>query len=486
MSSDELGAKDLIYYIRRFLGNKVTRSVIRKLGSPKSITKLLSIYAGVEEASNAKEKLLSATLSTVLSKSANKFGTDENLLREKLKDPYMRKGIANILLGIAYYGITRPQKLYAPFMVVWDFTKRCNLRCKHCYANATPFPAPDELTLEERLEVIRQLDEAGVSALSFSGGEPLMNPDFWVAAEKAARTGMYVSIATNGTLIRPEVAKRLKEIGVRYAEVSLDAPDPETHDYFRGVKGAWERSVEGIKNSKRAGLEVGIATTITKLNYKQLPDMIKLAKELKVDRLIAFNFIPTGRGKDIIELDLSPKERYEILELLYSELSSGQLQVFSTSPFYAVVSMRGIDKGGKLAPTHFAELSVPDEYLSAGFALAEFLGGCGAGRIYCSIEHNGDIQPCVFLPIVVGNVIKDGFLNVWHNSELFNKLRDRDHYACSYCPYRYICGGCRARAYAYYGDPLGPDPSCEYNEKLWDELVSSAKAQTQKTITNIF
>ncbi len=482
MSSQELGAKELIYYVRRFLGNGTTRSVIRKLGPPKNIVKLLGIYAGVEEPSGIKERVLSSMLSTILSKSAAKFGADEDSLREKLRDPYMRRGIANILLGIAYYGITRPQRLYAPFMIVWDFTSRCNLRCKHCYANASPFPAPDELTLDERLEVLRQLDEAGVSALSFSGGEPLMSPDFWVVAKKAAETGMYISIATNGTLIRPEVAKRLKEIGVRYVEISLDAPDPETHDYFRGIKGAWERSVEGIKNSKNAGLEVGIATTVTKLNYKKLPDMIRLAKELKVDRFIAFNFIPTGRGKDIVELDLSPKERYETLELLYSELSSGQLQAFSTSPFYAVVSMKKIDKGGRLAPTHFAELSIPEEYLSAGFALAEFLGGCGAGRIYCSIEHNGDIQPCVFLPIVVGNVLKDGFLNVWQNNELLNRLRDRDHYACSQCPYRYICGGCRARAYAYYGDPLGPDPSCEYNEDLWEELVSSVKAQAGKEI----
>lgn len=481
----ELDTKNLIYFLRKFLGNPATKSVIRKLGPPKNIVKLLGIYAGVDEPSSIKERILSSTLSSLISKAASKFGVDEGSIRESLEDPYMRRGLANILMGIALYGITRPQKLYAPFMIVWDFTKRCNLRCKHCYASASPFPAPDELTLDQKLEVLRQLDEAGVAAVSFSGGEPLMSPDFWVIAKKAAEAGMYVSIATNGTLIRPEVAKRLKEIGVRYVEISLDSPNPEGHDSFRGVKGAWERSVQGIKNAKNAGMEVGIATTVTKMNYKQLPDMLKLAKELKVDRFIAFNFIPTGRGKDIVEMDLSPKERYEVLELLYSELSSGELQAFSTSPIYAVVSLKGVDKGGKLAPTHFAELNIPDEYMSAGFALGEFLGGCGAGRIYCSIEHNGDVQPCVFLPIVVGNVIRDGFLNIWHNSELFNKLRDRDNQYCSFCPYKYICGGCRARAYAYYGDPLGPDPSCEFNEHLWNELVEETmkeKLVLKKTI----
>ncbi|MCD6349073.1 MAG: radical SAM protein [Candidatus Korarchaeota archaeon] len=472
--ANDIGVNELVFYLRRLLGNRVSRSLIRGLGGPKELIKLLGIYAGVEEPSNLKEKTSSSTISLLLSKSAEKFGINEESLKNGLKDAYMRRGVANILLGIAYYGITRPQRLYAPFMVVWDFTRRCNLRCKHCYANASPFPAPDELTLVERMDVLRQLDEAGVAALSFSGGEPLMDPDFWVVAKEAAEIGMYVSVATNGTLIRPEVAKRLKEIGVRYVEISLDSPNSEDHDRFRGLRGAWEKSVEGIKNAKSAGLEVGIATTVTKLNYKQLPDMVKLAKELGVNRFVAFNFIPTGRGKDIVKLDLSPEERYEVMEFLYSELSSGELQAFSTSPIYAVISLRRIDKGGKLAPTHFVDISIPDQYLSAGFALGEFLGGCGAGRIYCSIEHNGDIQPCVFMPIVVGNVLRDGFLNVWHSSELLNKLRDRDHYACSFCQYRYICGGCRARAYAYYGDPLGPDPSCEFNEKLWEELVESA------------
>ncbi len=474
--ASDVEINDLIYFLRRLLGNPLTRSVIRRLGPPKNIVKLLGIYAEAEEPSNLKERTLSSTLTLILSKAASRFGIDEESLKRGLKDAYMRRGVANVLLGIAYYGITRPQRLYAPFMIVWDFTKRCNLRCKHCYANAGPFPAPDELTLEQKLEVLRQLDEAGVAALSFSGGEPLMSPDFWIVAKRAAETGMYVSVATNGTLIRPDVAKRLKEIGVRYVEISLDSPYPEDHDRFRGVKGAWERSVQGIKNAKSAGLEVGIATTVTKMNYKQLPEMIKLAEELRVDRFIAFNFIPTGRGKEIVEMDLSPRERYEVLELLYDELSSGRLQAFSTSPIYAVISLKGVDRGGKLAPTHFADLNIPDEYMAAGFALGEFLGGCGAGRIYCSIEHNGDIQPCVFMPIIVGNVLRDGFLNVWQNNELLNKLRDRDSHYCSFCPYRYICGGCRARAYAYYGDPLGPDPSCEFNESLWEELVMEAKS----------
>jgi radical SAM protein with 4Fe4S-binding SPASM domain len=335
----------------------------------------------------------------------------------------------------------------------------------------------DELTLDEKMEVLRQLDEAGVAAISFSGGEPLINRDFWPVAKKAAEIGMYISIATNGTLITENIAKRLKEIGVRYVEVSLDSPYPDIHDEFRGIPGAWERAVRGIRNAKKVGLSVGIATTVTKINYKDMPEMIKLARELDVDRFIAFNFIPTGRGKEIIEMDLSPDERMELLEYFYREWMNGKLQIFSTAPMYAVVSLSHVDKGGKISPTHFAELAIPDEYMSAGFALGEFLGGCGAGRIYCSIEHNGDVYPCVFLPIKVGNVLKDGFLNIWHNSPILNQLRDRDapEYACNTCAYRYICGGCRARAYAYYGDIRAVDPSCNFNKEHWKNLVRKFK-----------
>ena len=477
--SKDLNVSRLIASIQRTLGNKAIRYIIRKMRKPRNIERILSIYAGLSEPLNYKEKTWSELISFALSKSTKKFGVDERILKDALKDPYMRRGISNILLGIAYFGITRPQKLYSPFMIVWDFTKQCNLRCKHCYANAGPKPSPDELTLEQKLEVLRQLDEAGVAAISFSGGEPLINRDFWMVAKRAAEIGMYVSIATNGTLIFEKTAKKLKEIGVRYVEVSLDSPYPEKHDEFRGVKGAWEASIRGIKNAKKAGLSVGIATTVTKMNYKDIPELIKLGRELDIDRFIAFNFIPTGRGKDIVEMDLSPDERERFLEYLYSEWCKGKMQVFSTAPLYAVISLKHVDKYKKLSPTHFAELTVPEEYLSAGLALAEFLGGCGAGRIYCSIEHNGDVYPCVFLPIRVGNVLKDGFLNIWHKSPILNILRDRDHYACSSCSYRYICGGCRARAYAYFGDIKAPDPSCSINEKYWDMLVGKIKARSK-------
>ena len=477
MEQRELNEGEIIGYLHKVMDSRFVRYIMKELSEPKKIQKALAVYAGVEEAHGVREKMHAKTVAAAIERAAKIFNASPQQIKDFLKDPYMRKGFSVIIRGIAEYGITKPQNLSAPFMVVWNFTNQCNLHCKHCYANAKPYPAPDELSLKERYEVIDQLDEAGVAAISFSGGEPLISRDFWPVAEYAAKKGFYVSVATNGTLITEKVAQRLRDIGVRYAEISIDGPNAEIHDEFRGMKGAFDLSIKGIKNAKKAGLEVGIATVATHHNLDRIPEIVQLARDLNADRIIVFNFIPTGRGKDIINDDLTPEEREKLMGYLYSEWQKGEMQVFSTCPAYSRVSLSAVaeEKGHKVSPTHFADIELPEELLGAGKTLAEFLGGCGAGRIYCSIDHNGDIEPCVFLPIKVGNVIKDGFQNVWDNSEVLKALRDRDakDYACSDCPFRYVCGGCRARAYAYYGDIKAPDPGCIIKKKEWDKIVEN-------------
>ncbi len=474
-SEAALNEAEIIDYLHKVMDNRFASFILKEMTEVKKLEKSLGVYAGVLKPRGIRERLHAKIVGEALEKGAEKFGASPETIKSHLKDPYMRKGFAVVLRSIAEYGITKPQRLVAPFMVVWDFTKQCNLKCKHCYANATPYPAPDELTLEEKLNIVDQLDEAGVAAISFSGGEPLINRDFWKVAEYAASKGFYLSVATNGTPISEKVAKRLRKVGIRYVEISLDGPTPEIHDEFRGVKGAFNATIRGIKNAKAAGLSVGIATTATHENIDYIPDMVELARELEVRRFIVFNFIPTGRGKEIIREDLTPEEREELMKYLYNEWKKGDIQIFSTCPAYARISITAMDRGtgDKISPTHFAEIEIPKEFGGAAKALTEFIGGCGAGRIYCSIEHNGDIQPCVFIPIKVGNAIKDGFVNVWKNSEVFNRLRDRDalDYACRDCPFRYVCGGCRARAYAYYGDILAPDPGCILMKEEWEKLV---------------
>jgi len=446
------------------------RSIIRKYGEPRRLVRILGIYAGVEKSLSIFDDIAVSIISLIVSRIANMVGIDEDYLKIYLRDSYMRRGLASLILGLGYYGITRPQRIYAPFMIVWDFTKVCNLKCAHCYALASPYPSQGELSLEGKLRVLKEIDESGVAILAISGGEPLLNRDFWIIAERAYKAGLLVSVATNGTLISRSVARRLKEVGVRYVEVSVDSPYPEVHDRFRGVKGAWDKAINGIKNAKAEKLNVGIAFTVTKLNYKDVDDMIRLAKELGVDAVVAFNFIPTGRGKSIVSLDLNPYERYEFLKMLYRAWREFNLQVYSTSPQYSLVTVSGERRG---LASHFLIFDEGKRYPVAPIAIAELIGGCGAGVTYMAIEANGDAQPCVFIPIKVGNIIKDGLLNIWHNNPILNSLRDRDNnYRCGggLCPFRYICGGCRARAYGYLGDLKGPDSGCPLNYDTWSKL----------------
>jgi len=424
------------------------------------LEKALDDFAGNPTPQNSVTcTLLSGLLNITLKLGSKTFDIDLAAARSALRIPRFKKGLLNVLEGISKYGIMRPQRLAAPFLVVWNFTNACNLRCKHCYQRADK-PTPDELSTEEAKGIIDQLDEMNISSIAFSGGEPMIRRDFFEVARYAASKGLYVSVATNGTMLTEKNVKRLKQSGVSYVEVSLDGARAETHDSFRGIEGTFERTVNGIRNAVEGGLYTGIATVSTRNNLFEIPDIIELAKNLGVGRVIVFNFIPTGRGEEIVDIDLSPERREELLKYLYKELSGGEIEALSTAPQYARVCLQQSLAEGRdvSAPTHFAALNLP----SRTRQLADFLGGCGAGRLYCAIQPNGLVTPCVFLPIVVGDLRKQSLKEIWSTSKVLNDLSDRDALKgrCGHCPYRYVCGGCRARAYAYHGDYLFPDPGC--------------------------
>jgi radical SAM protein with 4Fe4S-binding SPASM domain len=463
----------LVSQFQKIVDNRFAKFIMKRLTTPKKFEHVLAVFAGVEEPSTISEKMEVKTIEAALGRALKTFGiNDMTVVKDALKEPFVRKGVALTLKSVAKYGLTRPQVFEAPLLIVWNITKQCNLKCLHCYANAGPFKHKDELTLAEKLSVVDQFDEAGVTMVSFSGGEPLISPDFWEVAEYASKKGMYTSIATNGTLLTRENVERLKTVGIKYVEISLDAPEPKTHDMFRGVEGAWQRTVEGIKNVVQSGaFDTAIATTATKYNIHEIPQMIDLAIELGVKKFIVFNFVPTGRGMDIIAQDLSPKERADLLNYLYDRWQEKKIDIFSTSPTYSQIGIERVLAGtGKTySPTHFASA----DYGETGVGLAEFIGGCGAGRLYASMEDNGDVGPCVFLPIKVGNIREKSFREIWETSKDLQQLRDRGLYEenCKSCVFRNPCGGCRARAYGYFGNYLAPDPGCTYNEKKYDEIV---------------
>ncbi|GGP19366.1 heme biosynthesis protein [Thermocladium modestius] len=392
--------------------------------------------------------------------------SDDEAVKKMLGDPAVRRGLVTTLRGIALFGVTTPQKLPAPFFIVWNFTNSCNLRCIHCYQNAGR-PLPNELSLDEKLRVVKELDEAGVPAIALSGGEPTVHRDFWPVLAEIARRGFYPAIATNGlTLSNMEFAEKARRAGLRYVEISIDAADPRVHDKFRGVNGAWSKAVNGLRNAVKLGFSTALAFTVTKVNLDEVDKVIELAQEIGVSKVIFFNFVPVGRGRENLEIDLSPEEREEFLRHIYGEMKRTKMEIISTAPQYGRV-VNQLSAGSDVSPTHFVVASDPITK-----ELTEFIGGCGAGRVYAAIEPEGTLTPCVFLPHPVGNLRSKSFWDIWMDPFMEN-FRNRDLLKgfCGQCPYKLICGGCRARAYNYFGDVLAPDPGCIYNSSDWRKLM---------------
>ena len=464
-----------ISILKSTIGNPVVRSILKPLckycekDGKNRIEVAIELYTGQRENACISCKVASRIIEKFLIKGAEAFGLSEEEIKEKFKDSYWAKALASTVKGIAYFGVRRPFTAGAPYQVVWDVTTACNLRCKHCYS-ASGKKGEDELDTNEAKKAIDILAKAGVTILAFSGGEPLVRHDIFELAQHAASKGMYVAMATNGTLITKDVARKMKEAGIQFVQISLDGATPEVHDEFRGVKGAFEKTVEGIKNCVAEGFFVEVSTTATHFNYKQIPDIIDFCERLKVNWFMVFNFIPTGRGRFIIENDLTPEEREELLKMLWEKSKVSNVQILSTAPQFARVALQEEEENDEelIMPTHFYNPRLQGQLIS----LAEFIGGCGAGRFYLAMEPNGDLQPCVFFPLKIGNILEDDFEEIWRYNKVLEELRNKDLIKkCRECKYRYYCGGCRARAYGYFKDYLMPDPGCIYNRKEYEKVV---------------
>ena len=448
--------------MRKWLDNPLSRSMLKFIAKEDKCGNRLSIaidyYLGEPVDACWKCRLAGRIVKTTLGAGEGAFNIRDEDVRNALSQLPFKKGMVNVLQGIARYGVTMPQKVYAPILVVWDCTHACNLKCKHCYQDAQK-KLPDELSTEEAQAMMDDLSRSGVVALAFSGGEPLMRKDLFELLKYAHNKGLFTALATNGTLITEDVARKLKELDLGYVEISIDGKDAATHDAFRGSPGMFEKSVRGLKYCIKEGIYTCMATTITEYNLSEIPEIYDLACSMKVERMITFNFIPTGRGANMSEGDITPEERESILTYLFNKNYEGRTEVLSTAPQYARIALKreGISLG------HFMTLKDVD---NRALPLMEFIGGCGAGRHYCCVRPNGDINPCVYMPIKVGNIRNDKLLDVWDNSPVLEKLRDRSNLKghCGTCENKFVCGGCRARAYAYFGDLDAPDPGCINNK----------------------
>jgi radical SAM protein with 4Fe4S-binding SPASM domain len=396
----------------------------------------------------------------------------ETMKRQLFHHPPTVKALTLTAKSIGTHGLTVPQRYTAPLFTVWNITQACNLDCKHCYQDASRKPQADELTTEEKFNLIDQMAEEWVPFVAFAGGEPLVLPDLWKVLERCRERGIHVTIATNGTMLTPEMCVRLREAQVKYIEASIDSLDPEEHDEFRGQKGAWARTIQGIKNSVAAGIKTGMAVCFTRPNVDTVDDVVKFAIDLGCSTFAHFNFIPVGRGKEIVEYDMTPTQRELLLRRLQAHLTEGKITVVSTAPQFGRSCIVYGTEEGMFATGHAGRGQGKKTMV-----LSRYIGGCGTGRCYCAVQPNGAITPCVYIPrIEVGNIRRNSLKEIWNNN-LFDVLSDRedrgDH--CGVCHYRHYCGGCRARALSYTDDIQAGDPGCIFNQHEWEEVVRHAE-----------
>ncbi len=392
------------------------------------------------------------------------------------------RGLVATARSVAEHGLSVPQRFSAPLFAVWNFTNRCNLRCQHCYQESDHHAATGELTLTEKLNLVDQMAEEYVAMVAFAGGEPTISPDLLPVLRRCQSHGLHMSVATNGTTMTRRLAASLADAGVRYVEISLDSVNAAKHDAFRGQPGMWDRTVRGMRYVvEQDGLRLGIAMCVHRGNFAEVRDMLQFAVDIGAGCFAHFNFIPVGRGTDMIDGDISPRQRQELLETLNEWMQSGKIGVLSTAPQLGRVCLANAPIEGRQSCSHAGS--------GSGWkarVVAKYLGGCGAGRTYVCIEPAGDITPCVYMPNrVLGNIRTRTFRNIFRNNPYTETLCDREHFThhCAECRYRNYCGGCRARADSYFGAIHAGDPGCIFNEQHWQALLAQKSANEADVLT---
>jgi heme b synthase len=339
-------------------------------------------------------------------------------------------------------------------MVAWEATRRCNLACVHCRASSLSGPYAGELTTDEGKRLLDDIAAFSNPVIILTGGEPLLRPDIYELAAYGDRKGLRMVLATNATLVTEEIARKMLQSGVKRVSVSIDGPDADGHDRFRGVPGAFDGALAGIEAMKKAGMEFQINTTITQANLAQIESIHDLALRLGAAAHHIFLLVPTGRGKDLADQEISPQDYEKTLEWFHEKSLTCPIQLKATcAPHYH----RIFRQRKKEKPT-----TAPSPVQGHGHPFQAMTRGCMGGSSFCFVSHTGQIQPCGYLELDCGQLRERNFADIWKNSNIFKNLRDLQQLKgkCGRCEFMRVCGGCRARAYEITGDYLAAEPFC--------------------------
>jgi len=343
---------------------------------------------------------------------------------------------------------------FIPKWIAWETTQKCNLKCVHCRCSSDMLSSEGDFSTEEGKKLLKEISDFSKPVVVLSGGEPLLRPDIFELAEYGTSHGLRICMATNGALVNDEVCEKMKKANIKMVSLSLDGSTAEVHDDFRGCQGAFQGVVNAAGFFRKHGQKFLINSSFTKRNQSDIANTFKVAKSLGATAWYMFMIVPTGRGEEIMSELISKEDYEEILDWHYQQekLEDDILMRPTCAPhYYRIVPQKAKAEGVKF------------ERRSLTFSTGGGKG-CIAAQTICLIDCFGNVKPCSYFHRTAGNVKTTPFREIWENSEIFKDLRNFKAYKgkCGECEYINVCGGCRARADAVYGDYMAEEPFCNY------------------------
>jgi radical SAM protein len=352
-----------------------------------------------------------------------------------------------------------------PFIVIWEVTRACQLKCVHCRADAQVNPDPRELTHEEGIKLLDEIYDMNNPMLVFTGGDCMMRKDLFKLADYAVKKGMRVSMVPSATEnVTKEKMQLAKNVGLSRWGFSIDGPTPEIHDFFRGTPGSFDLTVEKIKYLNELDMPLQINTVISRYNYDHLGEMAKLVEKLGAVMWYIFLLVPTGRGQ--LDACITPVEHEKVFRWLYDLSKTAPYDIKTTAAQHyrrVVVQQKAREHLIEKGEIHYED-SITTDFASMHDGLKRAPKGVNDGNGFIFVSHTGDVMPSGLLPIVVGNVRKTPLAEIYRESEVLKAIRQPDKYKgkCGVCEFNKMCGGSRSRTYAVTGDYMESEPFCVY------------------------